>query len=222
MPAFVKGPDGEKAWGRASAEAEKQYPGLKDSDPDRFYAIVTTIMKNICKSDKYDCGGFGESRGTMRDMINRLEEVYLKKMGDPTARKMMAYDTGSKARNFAGELAMALVDKGAPEGELAAEFPKVKRTGMAAVKALEAFAKAVFDTEKYIDVPVARVHGRLGEETLVEALTMGGIKATFDRGMDRANQFARRVDRSPLASNFVSILRSVSADLAKLADSIRV
>lgn len=81
MPAFVSGPDGEKAWNKAKQAAEEQYPGLEKRDKDRFYAIVTTIMKKICSSPNYDCGGFGEGKRSMKEIIMRLEESR-KKMGD--------------------------------------------------------------------------------------------------------------------------------------------
>jgi|GEM_PF-3695728 len=57
MPAnFVRTPDGEKAWKKAKGIVAKEYgAGLEKSDPDKFYSLVTTIYKNVCKSPDFDC-----------------------------------------------------------------------------------------------------------------------------------------------------------------------
>lgn len=102
----------------------------------------------------------------MRALVNRLEES-LRRIGHPKARQISVYDFGSKVRNFAGELAMKLADKSEPEGEMAANFPKVKQAGNRAIKALEQFATTVFDTEKSIDI-TPMVRGRLKEGMLDE------------------------------------------------------
>lgn len=83
----------------------------------------------------------------MRALIERLERI-----GHPKFRAIAAYDLGAKVRNFAGDIAMKLVDKDDPYGELARNFPKVKKAGDVMVKAMQNFAKEVFATEKYIDI----------------------------------------------------------------------
>ncbi len=216
MPGFVSGPDGEKVWWMAKRLAKEQYPGLKDKDKDKFYAIVTSIMKNICKSNEYNCGGFGES---MSDMLDRLEERAIR-IGNPKARKLAVYDIGTRARNFGGELAMKLIDKTEPEGELAANFPKVKQTGNRAVKALEQFSEAVFDTEKYIDIEVQKVRGRLKEEYMAEALSLGGIKATLERGIKKAAEFAKRAGTSVVAGDLKKTLEKLADELDAIADGV--
>lgn len=58
MPAnLVKGPDGEEAWKKAMSIVRDQYPDLDPDggDSDRFYALVTTVYRSVCKSDKYSC-----------------------------------------------------------------------------------------------------------------------------------------------------------------------
>jgi hypothetical protein len=162
MPAWVKGKDGEKAWAKAKAAAKKQYPGVEQSDPDKFYAIVTTIYKNICKSPDYDCriGEEIETRTHMRHLIERLERI-----GNPEMRLMAVADLARKIRNFSGEMAMSLADKSDPYGELAATSSKVKQAGKKMVKSMQEFVKAVLETEKYIDVEYKReprIKGRLG------------------------------------------------------------
>jgi len=70
MPArAVKGPEGESIWNRAVATAQKQYPGLKNSDSSRFYAIVMTIYKNMCS--KHECTP--KSKHEMSMVLNRIE-----------------------------------------------------------------------------------------------------------------------------------------------------
>jgi len=73
MPSWVSGPDGEKAWNKAKGIVREQYgAGLEKSDPDRFYSLVTTVYKSVCKSPDFSCGvGKAESfePGTMGEMI---------------------------------------------------------------------------------------------------------------------------------------------------------
>jgi len=89
------------------------------------------------------------------------------KIGNPEMRAMAAYDLASKVRSFAGEMAMGLADSSDPYGELASLNPKVKSTGKKMISAMQAFSKAVMDTEKSIDIS-PRVRARLREELLQE------------------------------------------------------
>jgi hypothetical protein len=75
MPAgFVSGPEGEKQWERAKKAAKEQYGDIEKSNPDKFFALVTTIYKAMC--EKHNCGTKGESVGTkMRDLIEGLSET---------------------------------------------------------------------------------------------------------------------------------------------------
>lgn len=163
MPSnLVRTKDGEKAWKKAKVAANKQYPGAEKSDPDKFYAIVTTIYKKICKSPDYDCrvGEEIEVKTRMRSLIERLERI-----GNPEFRAMAVADLGRKVRNFSGEMAISLADKNDPYGELAMNSPKVKKTGQKMIKTMQEFVKAVLETEQYIDVKKSkqpRVRGRLG------------------------------------------------------------
>lgn len=96
---------------------------------------------------------------TMSELLERFQKI-----GDPITRAKSAYDLGSRVRNFAGELAYSLDNKKDPYGAMAVAYPEVGRKGQAAIKAMLDFAKAVFDTEKFIDV-TPRVRGGLGEES---------------------------------------------------------
>lgn len=50
MPAgIVKTKEDEKAWDDAKVIVREQYPGREQSDPDSFYALVTTVFKSIKK-----------------------------------------------------------------------------------------------------------------------------------------------------------------------------
>lgn len=153
----------------------------------------------------------------MKDLLRRLEE--LKQIGNPTLRAAAAYDLGSKVRNFAGELAFKLADKGDPYGELAKTFPDVKRKGKKATDAMIAFSKAVFDTERFIDI-TPQVRGRLREE-LTEALTAKGVGATLDRVVDKAKTLAPRLNKTVMAGEFKKILSDASDELEKIASGIR-
>lgn len=64
----VKGPKSEEIWKRAKGIATEGYPGLEASNSDKFYAIVMTIYKAICK--KHGCSP-SEERTSL--LLGRLE-----------------------------------------------------------------------------------------------------------------------------------------------------
>lgn len=98
----------------------------------------------------------------VKSLIKSLEEAMAVSIGNPEARKMAVHTLAAKVRDFASDLAYKLADKSEPEGEMAANFPRVKQAGNRAVTALTQLVQAVYDTEKYIDVGKP-VKGRLGE-----------------------------------------------------------
>lgn len=51
MPGFVKSPEDEKKWSRAKAIRAKDTGKSQDSFQDKDWAIVTTIFKNMDKSE---------------------------------------------------------------------------------------------------------------------------------------------------------------------------
>lgn len=68
----ISGSESEKYWKKAKAAADEEYPGLKASDPDRYYATVMSIYKNMCKNN--DCSPKAESMGVgMSVLLERLE-----------------------------------------------------------------------------------------------------------------------------------------------------
>lgn len=79
MPSFIKGKDGERAWSKAKRIIGKQYPKI-DKDSDRFYRLVTTVYKSVCKSKDFDCGQF-ESINEERKM-ERFSELLGTMYGD--------------------------------------------------------------------------------------------------------------------------------------------
>ena len=91
MPSWLAGKHGEKAWRKAKGIVVDQYgKGLEKSDPDRFYSLVTTVYKNICKSDKYDCGikeSVACSKGAgFGDLVDRLS-LFLEAISDVKVRE---------------------------------------------------------------------------------------------------------------------------------------
>ena len=81
MPNWITGKDGDKAWKKATDIVTKEYgASVKDSDPDKFYSLVTTVYKNVCKSPDFDCG-IKESRtvtpmpGWMQRQFDHNEEI---------------------------------------------------------------------------------------------------------------------------------------------------
>ena len=88
MPSFVKGKDGERAWSKAKSIIKNQYSKI-DKDSDRFYRLVTTVYKSVCKSKDFDCGKFesiNEERKMMRfsELLGTVyggEEEYKEKGG---------------------------------------------------------------------------------------------------------------------------------------------
>lgn len=156
---------------------------------------------------------FGDLKESTDEMLERL-----RKIGNPQARALVAYELGSKVRNFAGELAYALVSKSDPYGELADTFPQVKRSGKKMIKSMQDFAKDVFETEKFVDV-TQHVRGRLGEN-LEEALTVGGVRATLERAIGNAKKLAVRVDKTVAAAEFKATLGKAADELEGIADHI--
>ena len=170
MPEWLKGKDSEDVWNRAKSIIKDEYGNIEKSDSDRFYSLVTAVYKNICKSKDYDCGIGKKSESIFYDSSNLkvLSERIgrFMRIGNPKMRKMAVYDLGSFVRNIAGELAYKLADRSDPYGELAKNSPKVKSLGKKMIKAMEEFANAVYDTEKYRDI--GNVEYGLGEEELSE------------------------------------------------------
>jgi hypothetical protein len=69
MPAgAIRGKESEKTWGLAVKAAKEQYPGLKSKDSDRFYAVVMTIYKSMCKNR-----ACSPKRESMSDLLCKLE-----------------------------------------------------------------------------------------------------------------------------------------------------
>jgi len=95
MPKWVSGPDGEKAWKKAKGIVGKEYgAGLEKSNPDKFYSLVTTIYKNVCKSPDYDCGigegiqrGVGRLRGLTEQLAVFCEAISSKKIREAEQMK---------------------------------------------------------------------------------------------------------------------------------------
>jgi len=72
MPQTINGkPVNEKAWKRAKAIVNQEYPKL-GGEGDKFYALVTTIYKSVCKSPDYACES---SVVYSRDMGSVLERL---------------------------------------------------------------------------------------------------------------------------------------------------
>jgi hypothetical protein len=76
MPKAMHGqPVNEKAWQRAKTIVGREYPKLGGKG-DRFYALVTTIYKSVCKSPEYACEGvrgYGGGMNGMNSLLQRLE-----------------------------------------------------------------------------------------------------------------------------------------------------
>jgi len=70
----IRGPYSETAWKRAKEAAAAEYPGVEQSDPNKYYAIVMTIYKAICK--KHGCKPANESR-TMSEHLEYLQALSL-------------------------------------------------------------------------------------------------------------------------------------------------
>jgi len=75
----IKGPDAESSWKAAVAAAQEQYPGLKSKDSDRFYAIVMTIYKKMCKNKS--CTPKSEGMGSLLRRIEESAREHISKVG---------------------------------------------------------------------------------------------------------------------------------------------
>lgn len=103
MPNWIKGPDGEKAWGKAKKIVAKEYGAtIEKSDPDKFYSLVTTIYKNVCKSPDYDCGIAAKSesmccsgRRALRVLSEKIAQFTESELQEKSQPKLNKYDPGS-------------------------------------------------------------------------------------------------------------------------------
>jgi len=74
MPAgVIRGPKSEQMWKRAKAVATQGYPGLETTNSDRFYAIVMTIYKAMCK--KHGCAPADESTSLLLGRLEICEDI---------------------------------------------------------------------------------------------------------------------------------------------------
>jgi hypothetical protein len=71
----IKGPNAEEIWKRAKKIAEEGYPGLKDSNSNKFYAITMMIYKAICK--KHGCSPSEERTSLLLGRLELSESVDL-------------------------------------------------------------------------------------------------------------------------------------------------
>ena len=70
MPSsVVKNLEDEKYWKEAKRVTREQYPDLESKDKNRFYAVVMSIYKNMCKNK-----GCAVKKESMSSLLNRLEE----------------------------------------------------------------------------------------------------------------------------------------------------
>lgn len=65
----IKGPGAEEIWKRAKDIISQEYPGTEKSDPNKYYALVMTVYKSICK--KHGCTPAREEK--MSHLLGRLE-----------------------------------------------------------------------------------------------------------------------------------------------------
>ena len=98
MPIGVlKGSDSEKYWEMAKKSAKEQYPGLESKDRDRFYAIVMSIYKKMCKGK--DCSPKEESMtisgNSLVESVRDIVESVITEAADSRNG-----DLASKAKRF--------------------------------------------------------------------------------------------------------------------------
>jgi len=214
MPNWISGKDGEKAWKKAKWIVSSEYGAdVEKYDSDKFYALVTTVYKDICKSAGWDCGIAKKVEDvSVSGRIAKINErlARLVNIGDPSKRGKNAYNLGATVRNFAGELAYSMANHRDSLYKLVKENPHIKKMGKKAVDAMEDFANAIFDTEASIDVPfdVTTVKGKLKEGLLDEksqprlnkydpGSLLGRVVHLLEKeGLDDAAGDVRKVSRS--------------------------
>lgn len=92
MPAnVVKNLEGEKYWKEAKKVAKEQYPDLESKDSDRFYAVVMSIYKNMCKNKS--CA----VKESMSSILGRIELWESVRLDLPkTYKEWLLYDPADK------------------------------------------------------------------------------------------------------------------------------
>jgi hypothetical protein len=89
MPAFIKTKEDEALWKRSKAATIDQYGDIEKSDPEKFFSIVTTIYKNMCK--KGGCSPFkNEANLCSRSMKQLLERIETMSIADAIKEKKKA------------------------------------------------------------------------------------------------------------------------------------
>ncbi len=160
---------------------------------------------------------------SMREIFDRIEEARITRMGPSDARKLQVYDFGSRVRNFAGDLAMRTISRGEPEEEIVSSSPQVKRSLKSALDALDKLSRAIFDTEKALDISPS-IRGQLASEGLDEAITGAGIRVTLERAIEKARSYANSVVKSrftrDMADEFRQDLESFAKDLEEIAGAM--
>jgi|GEM_PF-4261046 len=91
MPSWITGKDGERAWQKAKGIVAKEYgAAVERNDPDRFYSLVTTVYKSVCKSPDYDCGIAKKTEDVsprLDSLMERLEPFCLEAVPDKKIRE---------------------------------------------------------------------------------------------------------------------------------------
>jgi hypothetical protein len=108
----IRGPEAEKTWSMAKAAAKKQYPGLESKDKDKFFAIVMTIYKSMCKNKS--CSPKRESMSVILGRLELIESRTLPStyegwlLNEPVDR-----DSAALTKRAIGELRMAVKEASA-------------------------------------------------------------------------------------------------------------
>lgn len=213
----IKGPDAEKVWERAVAQADKGYPGLKSSNPDKFYAITMTIYKKMCT--KHNCSPKAEGLGSLIRKLELLSEggmarVNVKAM-DVEALKGQIIAFHRRYRVIADMLWEDGTNRNSPGYVFLREHPEIERKWEKFRGAFDEFLKSIWTAGKYLDVKVAKPRGAF-EDRVEESSTFTGVAMALDRAVVRARRLA-----DTLRGKGLSVQRSEVRDqLHKYADEL--
>lgn len=187
----IRGPEAEKAWKSAVAAAKEQYPGMKSKDSDRFYAIVMTIYKSICKNKA--CSPKRESMSSVLGRIELMEgKVSLPgnykgwllyepaDRGSADLTKKAIGDLNAAVRKAASELLGGMKKRAKIAGKL---FDK-NVDGAALSKAWDRHVKPVLDSKQYVDVGFSEPEPRVvaGQKLIDVIKGFYGIKGWTSLG----------------------------------------
>jgi hypothetical protein len=150
MPAFIKTKEDEELWQRAKDAVVDQYGDIEKSDPEKFFSIVTSVYKNMCK--KHECSPF-KNESISRKISELLERIAKKQnVTSIDTNKEMLLKFYNNYKSVADQLWKDGTDKNSDGYSFMQDNPKVLEKWRSFRDAFDIFLRSVWDAGKHIDI----------------------------------------------------------------------